>query len=78
MNLQQLKHNLNRLGLYMFIEESEKGDYIGICKNIERDAEIYIYSNYSVSYLNNDTIAIDTLAKATAFINSYIIQNKLI
>lgn len=76
---EQLKALLNELGLYVFIEEHENGDYLGVCNSIDTDADIYIYDNGEVAYMNNkvdnhNILAVNgigVLTQAVALINSY-------
>lgn len=76
---EQLKALLNELGLYVFIEEHENGDYLGVCNSIDTDADIYIYDNGEVTYMDNETSdhnilkvkGIGVLTQAVSLINSY-------
>lgn len=76
---EQLKSLLSRLGLYVFIEEHENGDYLGVCNSIDTDADIYIYDNGEVTYMDNRASdhnilkvkGIEVLTQAVSLINSY-------
>lgn len=77
--LENLSLLLGELGLYVFIEELENGNYIGVCNSIETDADIYVHDDGGASYMNNKAIdhnilkvnGIEIFTKAVSLINSY-------
>ena len=48
-----VKDILSKLGLYVFLEEGENGNYLGICTDINSDADVYIHENGDTEYMNN-------------------------
>lgn len=77
--LEQLKEFSETLGLYAFIEEPyDYPSYLGICADVSKDADIYVYKDGSVAYMKNtgehsilETKGIDIVTKLVTQINSY-------
>lgn len=51
--LEDIKNAIEGLGLYAFLEIGESINYLGVCVDVDCSADLYIYENGEISYINN-------------------------
>lgn len=81
-NIKDLKVLIEKLGLFVFVEERESGDYLCVCTSIDADADIYIYKNKTACHMNNnhrvdniiEMYGIEKFIQVTTLINSYLLS----